>query len=63
MIKKLGSLLITGLIVVGIINTISLNKPVFEDIGKTLTKKPAAEIPGGIVSDVFDHQWKFIASK
>lgn len=63
MIKKLTSVALTGLLIVGVVNVVTLNKPVFEHIGKTLTKKPAAEIPGGIVSDVFDHQWKFIASK
>jgi len=62
MIKKLGSLLITGLIVVGTINTISLNKKVFTEIGDVLSKKPAAEIPGGVIHEVMSHHWKFVQS-
>lgn len=62
MIKKLGSLIVMGLIIVGTINFVSLNKTFFSSVGTVITKKPAAEIPGGIVHEVLNHQWKFVQS-
>lgn len=62
MFKKLGSLVVLCLIVIGTINFVSLNKPFFSSVGDVVSKKPAAEIPSGIIHEVFNHQWKFIQS-
>lgn len=59
MIKKAAKLIVLGLILVGTYNVVVLNKPVFSKIGTTLTKKSISEIPGGLLSDVTKHSWKF----
>jgi hypothetical protein len=60
MIKKLSSLTVLCLIVIGSINVVTLNKNVFNDIGKTITTKTVAEIPSEVFSDVIQHDWKFV---
>jgi hypothetical protein len=60
MIKKLGKIVVICLIVIGGLNVVSLNKSAFNNLRETITTKPVTEIPGGIVADVFDHQWKFV---
>ena len=60
MLKKLSSFIVLSLIVIGSLNVITLNKDVFENIGKTFTTKTVNEIPSGILSDVTKHSWKFI---
>lgn len=60
MLKKLGSLIVISLIIIGALNVVSINKKVFKGIVTTIAKKPLGDIPGGIASNVVDHKWKFV---
>jgi hypothetical protein len=62
MVKKLGKLLVVCLIIIGGLNIVSLNARAFKDIKTTVTTKPLSEIPGGVLSTVTHHQWKFVKS-
>ena len=59
MFKTVGKVVVVCLVVVGALNFYSLNKPAFKGITTTITKEPASEIPGKVLTTVTHHNWKF----
>lgn len=62
MFKKIGSIIVVCMVIVGALNVHALNKPVFKSITKAVTTETIGDIPGKVFTTVTNHHWKFIRS-
>lgn len=61
MFKTISKVTVVVLVLVGALNFHALNKSAFRDITTTVTTKAIGEIPGGVITTVMHHNWKFLS--